>query len=240
MDQEMGPPLDQIRIQTALKTDETLRAVFNTLIQAYDTVRQGRITDAKTIRLIARQFEAIADSPEASDLFPYDPGRAAAALYNWALDLDKRTRNRASGQVVHTAHDSDLVESVSEIPQTTTEVNSVKENTTEKIKPHDKLTHVVDNAQDLAQPDILELERQTQKRKNEGHEMAIISEQKPKVSGAAREVKVTPGVQPDLVDPSITWRALLELAKIGEEELAEEEEVKSSIDHNAIWDEWEG
>jgi len=82
MDQEMGPPLDQIRIQTALKTDETLRAVFNTLIQAYDTVRQGRITDAKTIRLIARQFEAIADGPEASDLFPYDAGRAAAALYN--------------------------------------------------------------------------------------------------------------------------------------------------------------
>ena len=113
MSQEMGPLIDHFHTQGAPKTDETLRAVFNTLIQAYDAARQGRITDAKTLRLIARQFEAIADSPEASDLFPYDAGRAAAALYNWALDLDKRTRNRASGQVVHTAHDSDLVESVS-------------------------------------------------------------------------------------------------------------------------------
>jgi hypothetical protein len=91
----------------------------------------------------------------------------------------------------------------------------------------------------------MERDRQTQKRVNEGHGMAMMPEQKAGVSGATREVKVTPGVQPDLVDPSVTWRALLELAKIGEEELAEEElaeeeAVERSIDHNSIWDEWEG
>ena len=151
-----------------------------------------------------------------------------------------RARDRASGQVAHTAHDIDLVEPVSETSQTTTEVNNVTENTTEKIKPLERPTHFVDNTQDLAQPDTMERERQTQKGIKESRGGAMIPEQKPDVSGAAREVKVTPGVQPDLVDPSVTWRALLELAKIGEEELAEEGEVKSSIDHNSIWDEWEG
>ncbi len=240
MSQEMGPPIDHFRTQKAPKTDETLRAVFNTLIQAYDAARQGRITDAKTLRLIARQFEAIADSPEASDLFPYDAGRAAATLYNWALDLDMRIRDRASSQVVHTAHDVGLVDPVSETPQTTTEVNNATENTTEKIKPLDRSTHFVDNTRDLAQPNTSERDRQTQKRVKESGGKAMIPEQKPEVSGAAREIKITPGIQLDLVDPAITWRAMLELAKIGEEEFIEGEGVKSSIDHNSIWDEWEG
>ncbi len=214
MGQEIGPPIDHFRTQKAPKTDETLRAVFNTLIQAYDAARQGRITDSKTLRLIARQFEAIADSPEASDLFPYDAGRAAATLYNWALDLDMRIRDRASSQVVHTAHDV--------------------------IKPLDRSTHFVDNTRDLAQPNTSERDRQTQKRVKESGGKAMIPEQKPEVSGAAREIKITPGIQLDLVNPAITWRAMLELAKIGEEEFIEGEGVKSSIDHNSIWDEWEG
>jgi len=200
MSQEMGPPIDHFRTQKAPKTDETLRAVFNTLIQAYDAARQGRITDAKTLRLIARQFEAIADSPEASDLFPYDAGRAAAALYNWALDIDMQVRDRASGQVVHTAHDIDLVESISETPQTTTEANNVTENTTEKIKLLDRSTHFVDNTRDLAQPDTTERDRQIQKRVKESGGKAMIPEQKPEVRGAIEEVKVIPEIQTDLVD----------------------------------------
>jgi hypothetical protein len=221
MGQEMGPPIDQFRTQKAPKTDETLRAVFNTLIQAYDAARQGRITDAKTIRLIARQFETIADSPEASDLFPYDAGRAAAALYNWALDLDMRTRDRASSQVVHTTHDIDLVERLSETPQTTTEVNNVTENTTEKIKPVDRSIHFVDNMQDLAQTDSVERDRQTQKRINEGHGNAMIPEQSPQKEATKRigDVKVTPAtpeeqIEIDQVEPAEIWRAVLEAPEL--------------------------
>ncbi len=239
MSQEMGPPIDHFRTQKAPKTDETLRAVFNTLIQAYDAARQGRITDSKTLRLIARQFEAIADSPEASDLFPYDAGRAAAALYNWALDIDMQVRDRASGQVVHTAHDIDLVESISETPQTTTEANNVTENTTEKIKLLDRSTHFVDNTRDLAQPDTTERDRQIQKRVKESGGKAMIPEQKPEVRGAIEEVKVIPEIQTDLVDSPENldlkfWLELIEIAEQDAKELAEKGVVEAPIDHNDL------
>src|SRR6266566_3339199 len=231
MGQEMEPPIDHFRTQKASKTVETLQAVFDTLIQAYDTARQGRITDSKTIRLIARQFEAIADSPEASDLFPYDAGRVAAALYNWALDLDMRARDRASGQVAHTAHDIDLVEPVSETSQTTTEVNNVTENTTEKIKPLERPTHFVDNTQDLAQPDTMERERQTQKGIKASRGGAMIPEQKPDVSGAIEHAGVTPETQINkyrkYIAPYTVWETLLEWAKEAETMEFKDVEVKN-------------
>ena len=230
MGQEMRPPIDHFRTQKAPKTDEILRTVFNTLIQAYEAARQGRITDAKTIRLIARQFETIADSPEASDLFPYDAGRAAAALYNWALDLGMQAKDRASGQVVHTTHDVDLVESVSETPQTTTEVNNVTENTTEKIKPLDRPTHFVDNTQDLAQPDTTERGRQAQKRVKESGGMAMIPEQKPNRGDAVEEVKAIPEIQiskyKKYLAPYTVWETLLKMAEEAEKTEPKYVEVK--------------
>ena len=107
MSQQMKPPIEFFRTQGDFGPMlETLQVVFKTLIEAYEAVRQGQIIDTKTIRILARQFEAIADNPEASDLFPYDAGRAAAVLYNQALDIGMPTRDQS-----HTIHTTNVTES---------------------------------------------------------------------------------------------------------------------------------
>jgi regulator of protease activity HflC (stomatin/prohibitin superfamily) len=61
------------------------------LVNTYNAVRDGRITDPETIRLIAARFEAIANDPELSKTVTFDAGRAARALQQRAdLILEQR------------------------------------------------------------------------------------------------------------------------------------------------------
>lgn len=60
---------------------------FRNLVDAYEAVLRGEIKDPLEIRRIAKQFEAIADDPQAKRNFPYNPEQAATALYNRALAI---------------------------------------------------------------------------------------------------------------------------------------------------------
>jgi hypothetical protein len=50
------------------------------LVSTYNAVREGRISDPETIRMIAARFEAIASDPELSKTVSFDAERAARAL----------------------------------------------------------------------------------------------------------------------------------------------------------------
>jgi SPFH domain / Band 7 family len=70
--------------------------VFNAMIDMYNSVREGRVTDIKVILDLAARFEAIANHPEASQQFNYDSERAAYNLYQRARVLKAAETNRAS------------------------------------------------------------------------------------------------------------------------------------------------
>jgi SPFH domain / Band 7 family len=70
--------------------------VFNAMIDMYNSVREGRVTDIKVILDLAARFEAIADHPEASQQFNYDSERAAYNLRQRARVLKDAEKNRAS------------------------------------------------------------------------------------------------------------------------------------------------
>ncbi len=59
--------------------------MFNAMIDMYNSVREGRLTDIKVILDLAARFEAIASHPEASQQFNYDSARAAYNLRQRAL-----------------------------------------------------------------------------------------------------------------------------------------------------------
>ncbi len=59
---------------------------IDTLIEAYDAVRTGRLKDPKTIRDIAMRFEALANDPNVR----FDAARAAQNLYQRASLYEKR------------------------------------------------------------------------------------------------------------------------------------------------------
>ena len=54
------------------------------LMDAYEAVRNGYITDPESIRQLAQRFLDIENNPAASDSFPYDAGRAARTLIRQA------------------------------------------------------------------------------------------------------------------------------------------------------------
>jgi hypothetical protein len=56
------------------------KSVFEALIESYDAVRAGRITDPETIRKIALCFLEIEYDPEANKNSPFDAGEAARIL----------------------------------------------------------------------------------------------------------------------------------------------------------------
>jgi len=64
------------------------------LIDSYNSVRTGRITDPETIRELARRFFEIENDPEANRNFPYDAGAAARILLRRA----KLYEDQASAQ----------------------------------------------------------------------------------------------------------------------------------------------
>ena len=69
--------------------------VFNAMIDMYNSVREGRVTDIKVILDLAARFEALASHPEASQQFSYDPERAAYNLYERAHVLKAAEKQRA-------------------------------------------------------------------------------------------------------------------------------------------------
>ena len=70
--------------------------VFNAMIDMYNSVREGRVTDSKVILDLAARFEAIASHPEASQQFNYDSERAAYNLYQRAQVLKAAETRRTS------------------------------------------------------------------------------------------------------------------------------------------------
>jgi hypothetical protein len=68
---------------TALETPPVAvsqEALFEVLIESYNSVRAGRIKSPETIREIARRFSEIENDPEDNKDFPYDAGEAARIL----------------------------------------------------------------------------------------------------------------------------------------------------------------
>lgn len=86
------PPLPRPPVPTAAPKPE----MFNAMIELYNSVREGRVTDIKVILDLADRFEAIADHPEISQQFDYDAGRAAHNLRAQASALKAAERPRAS------------------------------------------------------------------------------------------------------------------------------------------------
>ena len=66
------------------------------MIELYNSVREGRVTDTRVILDLADRFEAIADHPEISQQFNYDAERAAINLRAQARALKTTERPRAS------------------------------------------------------------------------------------------------------------------------------------------------
>ena len=62
-------------------------SMFEALIETYNLVRTGVITDPDTIFDLAGRFRAISNDPEASKNFHYDAVRAANTLYQRASTL---------------------------------------------------------------------------------------------------------------------------------------------------------
>jgi SPFH domain / Band 7 family len=69
--------------------------VFNAMVDMYNSVREGRVTDIKVILDLAARFDAIASHPEASQQFNYDSERAAHNLYQRARVLKAAETHRA-------------------------------------------------------------------------------------------------------------------------------------------------
>jgi SPFH domain / Band 7 family len=61
--------------------------VFEAMIDMYNSVRDGRITDVNVILDLAARFNAIASHPEISQKFDYDSARAASNLFQRARAL---------------------------------------------------------------------------------------------------------------------------------------------------------
>jgi hypothetical protein len=66
-----------------------------TLTEAYEAVRSGRITDPDTIREIAAHFESIANDPEERQRVDFDAARAAHTLRDRAALIEEQMRTEA-------------------------------------------------------------------------------------------------------------------------------------------------
>ncbi|MGH2479295.1 MAG: hypothetical protein ACRDHW_06540, partial [Ktedonobacteraceae bacterium] len=76
--------------------DRALR--LETLVGAYNAVRQGVITDPVTILEIAQRFEQVDSDPTASKMIDFDASRAASTLRQRA----QRFQERANASAVNT------------------------------------------------------------------------------------------------------------------------------------------
>ncbi len=66
------------------------------LIAAYNSVKQGMITEPTAIRTIAARFEAIANDPERRDKVEFDADKAARNLYARAQLFEDQARQISS------------------------------------------------------------------------------------------------------------------------------------------------
>lgn len=245
MDQRMEPPIEYFRTQKASKVDETMPTEFNTLIQAYEAVRRGHITDVETIRVIARQLEAIADMPESSDSFPYEADQMAVALYRKVLEIDMKAKTGTSGQI--SSHVNITEQSP---PKFTDEITvdfvKISEEILNEFGIDGKNTPILDKRQYLDQAQTKESDRQTQERIKEILGIPIIADHDPAKrpksnSGIREEINTSPERPVYLASISDQWAALLkfmEIAEQEEKELTEKGIVKGPIDHNDLWKEW--
>ena len=62
------------------------------LIDSYNAVRSGRITDPETIRELARRFSEIEHDPEANKNVLFDAGKAASILLRQAKLYEDQAR----------------------------------------------------------------------------------------------------------------------------------------------------
>jgi hypothetical protein len=69
--------------------------MFSAMIELYNSVREGRVTDIKVILDLADRFDAIASNPDVSQMFPYDPERAATSLRDRARVLKEAELHHA-------------------------------------------------------------------------------------------------------------------------------------------------
>ena len=65
------------------------------MVDMYNSVREGRVTDIKVILDLAARFDAIASHPEISQQFNYDSERAAHNLYQRARVLKDAETHRS-------------------------------------------------------------------------------------------------------------------------------------------------
>ncbi len=84
-----GTPYSSAAASGAAATAKELKSMNPAqLINAYNSVKQGTITDPTTIRKIAARFENIANHPEESQKVEFDAARAARNLYAQAQLLE--------------------------------------------------------------------------------------------------------------------------------------------------------
>ena len=65
------------------------------MVELYNSVREGRVTDITVILDLADRFDAIAGNPDVSQMFPYDSERAASSLHERARVLKEAELHRA-------------------------------------------------------------------------------------------------------------------------------------------------
>lgn len=85
-------------------TTPTKISKVETLTQAYEAVRSGRITDPATIRSIAARFETLASDPEESNNIAFDAARAAGALHERAALYERQFMTSAAEDYDDTQH----------------------------------------------------------------------------------------------------------------------------------------
>jgi regulator of protease activity HflC (stomatin/prohibitin superfamily) len=91
-----GTPYSSAAASGAAATAKELKSMNPAqLIRAYNSVKQGMITDPANIRMIAARFENIANHPEESQKVEFDAARAARNLYARAQLLEDQL-NQAS------------------------------------------------------------------------------------------------------------------------------------------------
>ncbi len=237
MNQGMESPIDDSHIQKNSNEDESMSVKFNALIQTYEAIRQGFITDTEKIRAIARQFEAIGDTPEASERFP-KADQMAVTLYSQALEIDMRAKTGTNDQVMPHVN---LIEHVS--PKYTDEI------IIDFVKISEEILFQLDHGdkkQFLNQEQSRESDRHTLERILDNHEKPTIvghnSAKRSESNSVIRE-DINAGQERliDLKSISDQWAALLkfiEIAEQEEKELTEKGVVKGPIDHNDLWKEW--
>lgn len=77
------------------KTPGNRAPKIETLVDAYNAVRENAITDPATILEIAQRFEQLAGDPEASKMLDFDAARAANTLRQRAQKVQERVSNAA-------------------------------------------------------------------------------------------------------------------------------------------------